>query len=119
MVLFELMIALTIFVVAVVALVMALDASMDSAQERNEIAAATTGLDNQLALLHSAPLAACDKDLPPDGSPITYHLAITPKIFLDQKNAPVPGMYEATVTARWKSDGQPEDRTLVQLFYQP
>lgn len=119
MVLLELMIALFVFTTVAFALVMALDAAMKAGRERNEIAAALNGLDNQLAQLHSGPLTLADRDLPDDGSGITYHLAVSPEQMQDQKKQPVPNIYRATIIARWKSDGQPDDRSVTELIYQP
>jgi len=119
MVLFELMLALFVFTLVAFALVMALDAAMKAGSERNEIAAAMNGLNNQIALLHSGPVVPCDKDLPDDGSGIAYHLTIGTEQMQDQKKQPVPNIYRATVTAKWKSGGQAEDRSVSELLYQP
>jgi hypothetical protein len=119
MVLLELMIALFVFTTVAFALVMALDAAMTTAGERNEIAAAVGGLNNQATLLHGSSLVPCDKDMPGDGSGITYHLNVQPDVLKDQKGQPVPNIYQATITARWTSAGQAEDRSLTELIYQP
>ncbi len=119
MVLFELMLALFIFVTVAFALVMALDAAMTAARQRNEIAAAIGGLKNQITLLHRVALTPCDTDLPDDGSGIAYHLVIEPEQLRDQKGQPVPNVLRATVTAKWKSYCQLLDRELSQLIYQP
>jgi prepilin-type N-terminal cleavage/methylation domain-containing protein len=119
MVLFELMIALTIFSVVAFSLVMALDAAFDAAKDRNQLDTVIRGLENQMALLHASRVLPEDVDLPDDGSGITYHLTVEPAPMQDQKKQPVFNMYRATVTATWKSDGQPDDRSLTQLFYQP
>lgn len=119
MVLFELMIALGIFVAVAFGLVLALDAAMTAGRERNEIAVAINGLSNQMALLHEAPISPCDKDIPGDETNITYHLVIAPEQLKDQKGQPVLNMFRATITAKWKSGGQTEDRSLDELIYQP
>jgi hypothetical protein len=92
---------------------------MGAARERNEIAAAVNGLDNQLALVHGSRLVPSQQDLPDDGSGISYHLNIAVKQLKDQRNLPIPDLYEVTVTAKWTSDGQKEDRSLSELIYQP
>ncbi len=119
MVLFELMLALFIFVTVAFALVMALDAAMTAGRQRNEIAAAINGLKNDVTLLHTSSLLPCDRDLPDDGSGIAYHLVIEPERIQDQKGQPVPNIFRATVTAKWKSDGQSVDRDLTERIYQP
>jgi len=119
MVLFEVVIALTIFTVVGFSLVLALSAALDAAKERNEIDAVMLGLDNQLALLHAGQVYPLDKDLPDDGSGVLYHLTIQPEQMQDQKKQPVAGMYRVTITANWKSDGQAEDRSVSELIYQP
>lgn len=119
MVLMEVLAALTIFTLVAFSLVMALSAALDVAKERNEIDAATRGLENQRALLHVGHMLPTDKDLPDDGSGILYHLTIQPEQMQDQKKQPVIGMYRATITAKWKSGGRDEDRSVSELIYQP
>ena len=119
MVLFELVIALGVFVTVAFGLVLALDAAMTAGGERNEIAVVNSGLSNQMALLHEAPIFPCDKDIPGDETNIIYHLVIAPEQFKDQKGQPVLSIFRATITAKWKSHGQDEDRSLSALFYQP
>jgi len=119
MVLFEVVMALFIFTLVAFSLVMALDSSFDAATERNEIDVALRGLTNQMELLHSARVTPGDNDLPDDGSGILYHVTVAQEQMQDQKNQPVPNMYRATITATWKSRGQPEERDVSQLIYQP
>lgn len=119
MVLLEVIAALTIFALVGFSLVMALDASMTAAKRRNEIDTAMRGLSNQLALLHAAQLTVGEKDVPDDGSGISYHVKIEVDQMKDQKSQIVPNIYRATVTATWKSDGESEDRSLSELLYQP
>jgi hypothetical protein len=119
MVLFELMLALFVFTLVAFSLVLALNAATDAAQERNEIAAVINGLSNQIALLHQGTISSSDKDLPPDGFGIVYHLTIAPEFLKDQKGQPVPGIYRATVTAKWKSGKLDEEREIDELIYQP
>jgi len=119
MVLLEVIAALGIFVMVAFSLVLALHAALEAAQARNEIDTATRGLANQMALLHAGRVIPVDKDLPDDGSGFTYHLTIEPEQVQNQKHQQVTGMYRATITAKWKSDGQAEDRSISELIYQP
>lgn len=121
MVLIEVMMALTIFTMVAFALVLALDRTFDTAMERNEIDVALRGLDNQLQLLHSAPLLTGERDQPDDGSGILYHLSIQPEQMRDQKGNLVPNMYRATITATWKSHagGASNERDVTELIFQP
>jgi type II secretory pathway component PulJ len=119
MVLLEVVIALTIFAVVSLGLVIALNESFSAAQDRNAADASARGLRNQLALLRAAPLAAGDRDLPDDGSGMTYHLTIAPEQMNDQKKQPVLGLLRATITAHWKRDGQVESQEISELIYQP
>lgn len=119
MVLLEVIIAMTIFMLIGFSLVMALKTTMDAALERNKIDTVLQGLENHLESLHASRVAPMDKDLPDDGSGILYHLTIEPEQMQNQKNQPVTGMYRATITAKWKSNGQEEDRSVTQLIYQP
>jgi hypothetical protein len=119
MVLFEVVIALAIFAMVAFSLVMALDSSFDAATERNQIEVAIRGLDNQLALLHSARVVPGEQDVPDDGSGIIYHLSIAQEQFQDQKKQPVPNMYRATITATWTFRGEQQEKDISQLIYQP
>jgi hypothetical protein len=119
MVLFEVMLALSVFTLVACSLVLALHSAFGAAEQRNRIDVAMRGIENQLALLHTRQILPSDRDLPDDGSGIGYHLAIEVEQIQDQKNQPVPGMYRATVTAKWKFDGEDETRTVSELLYQP
>ena len=121
MVLFEVVIALFIFTMVAFSLVLALDRTFDAGMERNEIDVALRGLENQMALLHSGPLLTGERDAPDDGTGVVYHLSIQPEQMRDQKGQPVPNMYRATITATWKSHagGQPNERDVSELIYQP
>ena len=119
MVLLEAIIAMFIFTTIVVGLMLALDASLDAAKERDELDMAMRGLQNQLELLHAARVNPIDIDLPDDNSGMTYHLHVEPAQMLDQKKQPVAGMYRATVTVQWKDGKQVQERDLSELVYQP
>ncbi len=118
MVLVEVIAALTIFTLVAFSLMRTLDAALDAAKSRTEIDTAMRGLENQMALLHAGPVSLTDKDLPDDGTGMTYHLTIEPALFQDQKKQNVSAMYRATITVKWISSGEQEDRSVSQLIYQ-
>lgn len=118
-VLFELIIALTVFTLIAFSLMMALSTAFSVAKLRNQVDAATQGLENQLALLHSAQLFPEDKDLDDDGSGILYHRTIAPESVFDQKKQPLAGYLRVTITAKWSSGGQDYLRQVSELIYQP
>jgi prepilin-type N-terminal cleavage/methylation domain-containing protein len=119
MVLLEVLVALTVFAVVSLGLVLALHESFGAAQDRNAADQATRGLRNQLALLHGGTLAPGERDADDDGGGMAYHVSVAPEPMLDQKKQPVLGVLRATVTAKWKQDGQVETRTISELVYQP
>ncbi len=119
MVLLEVVTALVIFSLVAFSLVMALQSAFDAAGDRNEIEAAIRGLNNQMALLHSARVVPGEQDQPDDGSGITYNVAVEQEQMQDQKNHPVANMYRATITAKWESHGKPDERDVSELIYQP
>ncbi len=119
MVLLEVVVALTIFSMVALSLVLALQAAFDVAKERNEIDVVLRGLQNQMALVHGARVDPNEKDVPDDGSGVTYHISIAPEQMQDQKQNPVEGIMRVTITAKWQSNGQDEDRSLSELIYQP
>ena len=119
MVLFEVIIALTIFALVAFALVAALDSSFNAAESRLDIDGAVRGLNNQLALLHAAPVLPGDRDLPDNGSGYLYHVAVTQEQLVDQKKVPLQNMLRATLTVTWKSRGETQSRSVSELIYQP
>jgi Tfp pilus assembly protein PilV len=119
MVLMEVMIALVIFTMVAFALVAALSASFDAADNRNQIDLAMRGLQNQMALLHGTRITPGETDAPDDGTGVLYHVSVTQEQMKDQKGNPVPNMYRATVTAAWKSKGESETRDVSELIFQP
>jgi hypothetical protein len=119
MVLFEVIMALSVFALVAMALVMALDASMDAAWQREKIETALLGLENQMAQLHNTRLVPGENDLPDDGSGVAYSIKIELARINAQKNIPLNGIYRVTVTAKWKDGSDEESRDLSQLFYQP
>ena len=119
MVLLEVIIALAIFTGVAFSLIMALDAATDAATDRNHIDAATTGLENQMTLVASAPLAPGQRALPDDGSGIAYHVEIAPETLSDDNHKDFNGFYRITLQAKWKLEGRTETRELSQLIYHP
>ena len=119
MVLLEVIAALGVFILVAFSLVMALHAALDAAKLRNEIDTVMRGMSNQLALLHAGRIVPDDRDLPDDGSGFIYHLTIEPEQMENEKHQQVKGMFRATITVKWKSDGREEDRRISELLYQP
>jgi len=119
MVLLEVLAALTLFAVVSLALIIALNETMDADRDRNAADAAMRGLSNQLAILRAAPITPGDQDLPDDGTGLAYHLKVAPETMQDQKKQPVLNTYRATLTVKWKSAGHDEDREVSELIYQP
>jgi hypothetical protein len=119
MVLFEVVMALFVFTLVAFSLVIALDSAFDAANERNQIDVALRGLENQMTLLHSARVLPGETDVPDDGSGVLYHVSVEQEQLQDQKSQPVPNIYRATITAKWTSSGQAEERDASELIYQP
>ncbi len=119
MVLFEVIIALTIFAMVAFALVTALDSSFGAAETRLDIDGAVRGLNNQLALLNAARVLPGDRDLPDDNSGFLYRVSVTQEQMVDQKRIPLQNMLRATITVTWKSRGETESRSVSELIYQP
>ena len=118
-VLLEVITAMMIFTLVAFSLVMALQVALSAAKERNDADLALRGMSNQLALLHGGTILPIDVEVPNDGSGVTYHLTVAQEQMQDKNRQQIPGMYRATVTAKWKSDGQVEDRSVSELLYQP
>ena len=121
MVLFEVMIAITVFTIAAFALVMALDGCLDAAHQRNQIDLAERGLQNQLALLHGSAIQPGETDVPDDGTGVAYHVSAKLEQDLrDQKGLPIPNTYSVTITATWKAqNGDLQSRQVSEMLFQP
>ena len=119
MVLFEVIIALTIFTLVAFSLVMALNSAFEAAEDRDYSDQAVRGIQNQMALLNGAPVVPGDRDAPDDGSGIQYHISISVAQMQDQKMQPVPNILSAIITATWQAHGQSEQRSISELIYQP
>lgn len=121
MVLFEVMIAITVFTLAAFSLVMALDRCLDAANQRNQIDVALRGLQNQMALLHGSPIQPGETDAPDDGTGVAYHVSVAlAQDLRDQKGLPIPNTYRITITATWKTqNGDMLTRNVSELVYQP
>jgi hypothetical protein len=119
MVLIEVVMALTIFALVAFSLVMALDSAFDAEMDRNEIDVAMRGIENEMALIHIAPVTPGETDMPDDGTGVLYHLSVTPQQMTDQKGAQVSNMYRATISAKWTARGQAQERDISELIYQP
>ena len=119
MVLLEVVIALAVFTCVAFALVVALDQATDAATDRNQVDAATVGLENQMVQVANTRLATTVRDLPPDGSPIAYHLEVDPQTLQDDDKKSFSGFYRVTLKATWKAGRDTETRDLSQLIYQP
>jgi type II secretory pathway pseudopilin PulG len=119
MILLEVIIALSIFAAVAFSLIMALDAATDAATDRNQIDAATVGLENQMAQIVSTRITPVRRDLPNDNSGITYRLEIGPEPLQDDAQRSFVGFYRVTLKARWKAGSRDESRELSELVYQP
>jgi hypothetical protein len=100
-------------------LVLALTSAFDAEDKRNQIDLAVRGLNNQLALLHSARVLPGESDVPDDGTGIAYHISVAQEQMQDQKLQPVPNMYRVVITATWTLHNQPDERDVSALIYQP
>jgi len=121
MVLFEVMLAITVFTVAAFALVMALNGCLETASVRNRVDLAVHGLSNQMALLHGANIQPGETDAPDDGTGVSYHVSVLlAQDLRDQKGLPVPNTYRVTITAQWKApNGELQSRSVSELVFQP
>jgi hypothetical protein len=121
MVLFEVMIAITVFALAAFSLVVALDTCLKAANARNQAELVIRGLQNQMALLNGTRIQPGETDAPDDGTGIGYHVSVgIDQDLRDQKQLPIPNMYQVTITATWKMpDGTPQKRAVSELVYQP
>jgi Tfp pilus assembly protein PilV len=122
MVLFEVMIAITVFAVAAFSLVIALNTCLETASARNQVDLVVRGLQNQMALLNGTRIQPGETDAADDGTGIAYHVSVSlAQNLRDQKQLPIPNMYQVVITATWSIPGSKDAQTksVAEMVYQP
>ena len=121
--LFEVLLALMIFSVAVIALVEAINgmgnASVE-ARRNQEIVARLNSLMTEVTRLPGKPGTSdrsLDKTMTENG--VDYHVKITPVELANKDGQPLPNMYAVKATARWKDSGHPEEINAETIMYPP
>jgi Tfp pilus assembly protein PilV len=119
MVLFEVLVAMFVFTLVAFGLVLALNNTFETTDDRFQIDTAVRGLNNQLALLHASRVLVGDRDAADDGTGFSYHISVTQEVLQDQKQVPLQNMYSATITASWQAHNETQTRSVSELLYQP
>ena len=119
MTLLEVILALTIFTTAAVALVTALSTIGLATLEARNIRAVEQGLEGVIDEESKNPrIAEIEKDVKagPDG--IGYHVRITPvNNITTQQGTQLNGLFRIVVTAKWQEDGRPMTMEAETLRY--
>lgn len=120
--LFEVLIALSMFVLALGGLAVALDKIVDASMFLREDAEIRRGLDSWADQAMVLPIATLEqgRESEPDPLGVTYSLSAEPAAdFRNNKDEELGGLWWVTVRARWK-DGD-EEQTWEEKFlrYQP
>ena len=109
MTLFEVILALAIFTTTAVALVQAINAIGNATLEARQLRTVEQTLEGIIDEESKKPqVAELDKEVKAGADGIAFHVRVAPVDNLrNQNNVQLNGIFRITVTAKWKSDGQP------------
>ncbi len=118
-VLLEIMIAVAIFSIGVIALGQCVDNCIRAEIARNDDQKARLALENRVAELRAGAVEIGQgggEELKGKFTGVTISQARVPLERKNEKNEPLLGLYENKVTASWTSDGEPQSKSVV--FYE-
>jgi Tfp pilus assembly protein PilV len=113
--LFEVMVAVTVFAVAALGLANALNNTIDAAlawQREGEI---RLGLQSKLAELKAKPLQVAKVTDPADAMGVVYESEVQQMQVRNEKDLLLSGIYRLTVRARWRANEQ-EQEAIAEIY---
>jgi type II secretory pathway component PulJ len=118
-VLWEVMLALTIFCLVAVALVSALNQTVDASILLRDESQVRIELQNVLLKAAAEKLKVGKSDVQEGDGRVHYELEVRPVLAKTAKGDPVPNLYEIVVRAFWRSSGQDRSEQAEVIVYQP
>ena len=117
--LFEVLMALGIFAMAVVGAMTALNAVLGAAREVRLNDAVRTEMENRLALLQGEELREVERTVSGAGSGIVFKESLRRENVTGKDGKILTGLWRATVIAEWESYGVTEEEKAEFLRYNP
>jgi type II secretory pathway component PulJ len=118
-VLWEVMLALTIFCVVAVALTSALHQTVDASIMLRDESQVRIELQNALTEAAAQKFKVGKSDVQEGDGRVHYEREIRPVLAKTAKGVPVPNLYEIIVRAFWRSSGQDRSEQANVIVYQP
>lgn len=117
--LFEVLMALGVFGIAVIGMMMALNGALSAAREVRMSQLVRTELDNRIALLESEKPQDLDRTIEMSSPKITFVESIHPEPVTGASREVLTGFWRVQVLAKWQADGQPQEELASFLVYGP
>jgi prepilin-type N-terminal cleavage/methylation domain-containing protein len=117
--LFEVLMALGIFAMAVVGAMTALNSVLGAAREARLSAAVRTQMENRLAVLQGEELKEWERTVSGDTLGIVFKESLRREKVIGKEGKTLNGFWRATVIAQWELDGEKGEETAEFLRYRP
>jgi type II secretory pathway pseudopilin PulG len=118
-VLWEIMLALTIFVVVAVALTVALQQSVETSILLRDESQVRLELRNLLTEAASAKLKVGKSEIRTGDSRVLYEKEVRAVKAKTARGEPLPDLYEIAIQASWRSSGRDRSDSAALIVYQP
>lgn len=115
----EVMMAIGIFGIVVVAWVAALNQGMDGSRESSRWTRLRRNLESRVAELKVRAIAAGHEALPPDGEGVSYETDIQPLSLRNRAGEEVRGVYRIALKAKWNEGGETREHEVKLDVYRP
>jgi type II secretory pathway pseudopilin PulG len=117
--LLEVLLAITVFVLAVVGLATALSRTLDASVIRRRETEIRFGIENTIAELRLAPLQPGKLETEPDARGVVYSTEVTVVDDLEtEQKEKLSGIFRVQVRARWKQGAEDQERVEEMYVYQ-
>lgn len=115
--LFEVLVALGIFALAVMGLMMALDSALSAAREIRISSLVRSQIANKLALLEGGPIKRLERVSNTASPPVKYTESVQPEQVIGRTKEILNGFWKVRVMAEWEEGGQPQKEEASFLRY--
>jgi type II secretory pathway component PulJ len=117
--LFEVMLALAIFSMAILGLALSLQKMVEASLETRQDNEVRRELDSRLAIFRQKQIQPGTQDLGQDKAGRVYEGETTLLELKNRRNVALNGLYRLTVRTKWKAGATEEERSCSLYVYQP
>jgi len=115
----ETLVALAVFIFAVLGVSLALDATITAARTMQRESLIRTELQSRLAVLSNRPAVEFSAEAPANADAVTFSESIRPEIIRTEDATLLPGFWKLSVVAKWMDGGEAQEWELSHLEYNP